>query len=146
MPHRSKYKRGRLAGCLLAPIDARRSVRSDCLDNRRFVYTSVYDDGMIDVIAGFDWDDGNRAKCQMHGISIDQIGELFVRRHATRVDVEHSLVEQRFKAIGKTDAGRFVFLVFTLRERSGKTYIRPISARYMHRKEIAHYEKENPDL
>jgi hypothetical protein len=74
------------------------------------------------------------------------IEELFVRPHGTRVDEQHSLVEGRLKAIGRTREGRFVFLVFTLRERDGKTYIRPISARYMHRKEIEHYEKENPDI
>ena len=101
---------------------------------------------MMDAIAGFDWDEGNRAKCQIHGVSIGEIEELFARHHTIRVDVEHSLVEERFKAIGQTDAGRFVFLVLTVRERDGKAYIRPISARYMHRKEVEHYEKENPDL
>jgi uncharacterized protein len=101
---------------------------------------------MLDVVAGFDWDRGNRAKCQRHGVSIGEIEEIFARRHTLRADVEHSLVEERLKAIGQTDAGRFVFVVFTLRERDGKTYIRPISARYMHRREIENYEKENPDL
>jgi uncharacterized DUF497 family protein len=101
---------------------------------------------MLDAVAGFDWDEGNRAKCQIHGVSIGEIEEIFVRRHTIRVDAEHSVVEKRFKAIGQTDAGRFVFLVFTLRERGGKAYVRPISARYMHRKEIEHYEEENPDL
>jgi hypothetical protein len=53
---------------------------------------------------------------------------------------------QHFKAIGETAAGRRVFLVFTLRDKDGKRLIRPISARYMHGKEVEHYEKENPDL
>ena len=106
----------------------------------------MYIQGMLDAIAGFDWDDGNLAKCQIHGVSIREIEELFARSHTIRVDVEHSLVEERRKAIGQTHAGRFVFVMFTLRERGGKTYIRPISARYMHRKEIVHYEEENPDL
>jgi uncharacterized DUF497 family protein len=39
-----------------------------------------------------------------------------------------------------------VFLVFTVRERGGKHLIRPITARYMHRKEVVSYEKDNPDL
>ena len=34
------------------------------------------------------------------------------------------------------------FLVFTLRKRGVETLIRPISARYMHKKEVQHYEKE----
>jgi uncharacterized DUF497 family protein len=43
------------------------------------------------------------------------------------------------RAIGKTLAGRYVFLVFMLREVSGETMLRPISARYMHQKEVDHY-------
>lgn len=46
--------------------------------------------------------------------------------------------------IRKTTAGRHVFLVFTIRENKGKKYIRPISARYMHQKEVQHYEKKIP--
>jgi hypothetical protein len=49
-------------------------------------------------------------------------------------------------AIGEGRAGRRIFLVFTFRERGGRTYVRPISARYMHAKEVERYEKENPDF
>lgn len=44
------------------------------------------------------------------------------------------------RAIGKSAAGRYVFVVFMLREIDGQMKLRPISARYMHEKEIAHYE------
>jgi len=50
--------------------------------------------------------------------------------------------EPRTQAIGTTAAGRFVFLVFMLCKLDGKTMIRPISARYMHQKEIDHYESQ----
>jgi uncharacterized DUF497 family protein len=46
--------------------------------------------------------------------------------------------------VGQTDSRRRVFLVFTLRRKGDKQLIRPISARYMHKKEIESYEKENP--
>ena len=46
------------------------------------------------------------------------------------------------RAIGRTKAGRFVFLVFMLRQDDGKTLLRPISARFMHQKEIDHYENQ----
>ena len=49
--------------------------------------------------------------------------------------------EPRIRAIGKTDAGRYVFLVFMVRQVNEKNLLRPISARYMHQKEISHYEK-----
>jgi uncharacterized protein len=39
-----------------------------------------------------------------------------------------------------------VFIVFTFRRKGDEVLIRPISARYMHRKEVEAYEKENPDL
>jgi hypothetical protein len=61
-------------------------------------------------------------------------------------DQAHSLTETRFRAIGKTVTGRHIFLVFTIRDKQGKRYVRPISARYMHSKEVQHYEKENPQL
>jgi len=39
-----------------------------------------------------------------------------------------------------------VFIVFTVRRKGDELLIRPISARYMHKKETDAYEKENPDL
>jgi hypothetical protein len=57
-------------------------------------------------------------------------------------DPAHSATEVRSKGIGSLDGGRRVFVVFTLRERDGERYIRPISARYMHSKEVEYYENE----
>jgi len=93
--------------------------------------------------AGFDWDSGNRDKCLKHGVSMEEIESLFARPHAIMVDTAHSAGEERLRAIGKSAAGRYVFLVFTIRERDAVRYIRPISARYMHKREIEYYEKEN---
>jgi uncharacterized DUF497 family protein len=91
--------------------------------------------------AEFDWDEGNRSKCQKHSVSAEEIESLFLG--PVMVQPARSFAESRLQAIGKTPAGRHVFLVFTVREREGKQHIRPISARYMHAKEIRHYaEKE----
>ena len=97
-------------------------------------------------IDGFDWDAHNREKCRKHGVSLHAIEALFRGIVMVLPDAAHSRTEERFRAIGKDDAGRHIFLVFTIRESDAKTLIRPISARYMHAKEIAHYAKENPDL
>ena len=97
-------------------------------------------------IAEFDWDEGNRHKCQEHGVSIAEIENLFKRPVMILPDPAHAQTETRMRAIGKTEQGRSVFLVFTIRKRGRKRLIRPISARYMHAKEIKHYEEENPDL
>jgi uncharacterized DUF497 family protein len=95
---------------------------------------------------GFDWDKGNRAKCEKHGLSVSAIESLFALPLAILPDAAHSKGERRFLAIGRTEEGRGVFIVFTLRRKGGETLIRPISARYMHGKEIEAYEKENPGL
>jgi uncharacterized protein len=79
----------------------------------------------------FDWDDGNRAKCLKHGLDHEAIE--FALAHGAKVaaDPVHSLVEQRFIAVSRTREGRAVYIVFCLRGEK----VRPISARYMHRKE-----------
>jgi uncharacterized DUF497 family protein len=93
---------------------------------------------------GFDWDRGNKAKCQKYGLSIALIEGLFVRPLAIIPSTADSQGERRFCAVGRTGNGRRVFLVFTLRHKGDKQLIRPISARYMHKREIESYEKENP--
>jgi uncharacterized protein len=99
----------------------------------------------MDEVAGFEWDAGNLEKCQKHGVSAVEIEVTLRRRPMIRPDIRHSQAEQRFQAIGKA-SGRYIFVAFTLRKKAGSLYIRPISARYMHRKEIEAYEKENPGL
>lgn len=97
---------------------------------------------MEPLVSGFEWDDANRDKCRKHGVSVAAIESLFQRPIAVFPDPAHSWGETRFKAIGKTGEGRNVLIVFTLRARAGEIFIRPISARYMHSKEVAYYEKE----
>jgi uncharacterized DUF497 family protein len=92
-------------------------------------------------VAGFDWDRANREKCRRHGVSIAEIESIFANPVAVVPDPAHSRTEERFKAIGRTTEGRHAFVVFTLRNRDGAMLIRPISARYMHRKEVQYYEK-----
>jgi len=101
---------------------------------------------MEEAIAGFEWDQGNRSKCLKHGVSANEIESLFLQPVMILPGREHSSTETRFKAIGESGAGRHIFLVFTIREKKGQRYIRPISASYMHSKEVQHYEKENPNL
>ena len=93
-------------------------------------------------VAGFQWDRANRTKCEKHGVSAAAIEDIFQRAVTVFPDPAHSNDEERFKAIGRTNDGRSVLLVFTVRTHRDVTYIRPISARYMHKKEVAHFEKE----
>jgi uncharacterized DUF497 family protein len=94
-------------------------------------------------VSGFDWDRGNRGKCQKHGVSILEIEDLFTHSPRIAPDPRHSANEDRLIAVGRTNAGRSVFVAFTLRTKNKRTLIRPVTARYMHPKEIAAYEKES---
>jgi len=93
--------------------------------------------------AGFDWDDGNRRKCQKHGVTLAEIEDIFLNEPAVFPDPAHSATEERLRAIGQTSAGQYVFVAFTLRhDAEDAVFVRPISARYMHDKEIRHYERQ----
>lgn len=100
---------------------------------------------MLPSASGFDWNSGNLAKCRQHGVQIADIEAMFRRLLWVTPDPAHSVGEQRFKAIGTGVNGRYIFAAFTLRTRLGRTLIRPISARYMHKKEIRHYEKQKAE-
>ncbi len=94
-------------------------------------------------IAGFEWDEGNWPKCGKHGVTRTQIQSIFAQSPAVYPDPAHSTAEERFLAIGTSgDDGRFLFVAFTLRTHGQEVLIRPISARFMHRKEIEHYERQ----
>lgn len=93
------------------------------------------------IIDGFDWDQGNLAKCQKHGVSVAEIESLFSQDHWIAPDLKHSVIETRQLAVGRSATGRPMFVVFTVRLHRDKQLIRPISARYMHAEEIERYEQ-----
>lgn len=90
-------------------------------------------------IAGIDWDRGNWPKCGKHGVSQDEI-DYALRRMTFRIP-DPNPSEPRYRTAARGPDGRPVFVVYTHRERQGKTWLRPISARYMHGKEVTEYER-----
>jgi uncharacterized DUF497 family protein len=82
---------------------------------------------------GFEWDAGNLEKNWLaHQVSPAECEQVFFNAPAIAAqDPAHSQAELRFFLLGQTDAGRLLFVAFTLRE----TLIRIISARDMSRKE-----------
>jgi uncharacterized DUF497 family protein len=62
------------------------------------------------IVAGFDWDDGNREKCQKHSVTIAEIESVFAGTPVIGPDAAHSAAETRFLAIGRASRGRHVFL------------------------------------
>jgi len=103
---------------------------------------------MMDLrTGGFDWDEGNRAKCQKHGLSMAQIEALFACGPRIAPDRKHSADEDRSIAVGRI-AGRPVFRGLHdpdpgQQDKDKRRFIRPVSARFMHAKEVAAYEEES---
>ena len=96
------------------------------------------------ALHGFDWDAGNREKCVSHGVSIAEIETLFASAVRVAPDIKHADVEARYIAIGLGDANRPIFVAFTFRNFGTTRKIRPISARFMHDKELARYASKRP--
>ena len=81
------------------------------------------------------------AKSEKHGLTIEDIEHMFRRTVRIAPDPTHSQWEDRFVAVGRSRDGRPMFVAFTVREKDGERSIRPVSARYMHRKESDKYEE-----
>ncbi len=91
-------------------------------------------------ITGFEWDDGNTRKNYKHNVSMAEAEQVFFNAPLLVLkDSKHSNQEARFHALGKSDDKRQLHITFTLRQTGEK--IRIISARDMHKKERATYEK-----
>ena len=88
--------------------------------------------------AGFQWDEGNAEKNWIkHRVGRVECEELFFNEPLLIVsDVQHSVTETRFYALGQTDGGRRLFVVFVLRDQM----IRVISARGMSQREKKEYQ------
>lgn len=52
-------------------------------------------------VLGFDWDDGNLAKCRKHGVSVEEIEFILSNDPIVSPDMTHSLDEQRMIAVGR---------------------------------------------
>jgi uncharacterized DUF497 family protein len=86
----------------------------------------------------FDWDGGNAEKNWLrHRVSQSESEQVFFNRPLVIAEDEpHSQAEVRHFALGRTDAGRLLFVAYTLRGEK----IRIISARDMTRRERKEYE------
>jgi uncharacterized DUF497 family protein len=63
---------------------------------------------------GFDWDDANREHIARHGVSYEEAEEAF---GGTTLELGYEVVdgEERLEEVGKTAAGRILYLVTVLR-------------------------------
>jgi uncharacterized DUF497 family protein len=90
-------------------------------------------------VTGFDWDAGNaRKNSDKHQVSQAEAEQAFFNEPLLITpDPKHSQDEARYHALGRTDRGHRLHVIFTLR--MGDTLIRVISARNMNRKERRFY-------
>jgi len=88
---------------------------------------------------GFQWDAGNSDKSWIkHGVSQAEAEQVFFNQPLIlAVDRVHSRTEERLFVLGKTNAGRLLFEVFTIRGE----LIRVISARDMSESERRSFER-----
>ena len=95
--------------------------------------------GSLGECIGFEWDEGNVDKNWItHRVAFWEAEEVFFNEPlVVRTDAAHSASERRHLALGITDAGRRLFISFTVRNQ----LIRVISARDMTRKESRVYEE-----
>jgi len=96
---------------------------------------------IFEVVAkceGFQWDEGNLLKnWERHRVTASECEQIFFNRPLIAAqDVKHSWKEACFYALGHTDTGRLLFIVFTIR----KNLTRVISARDMNQRERKVYE------
>ena len=92
------------------------------------------------ALDGFDWDEANLNKnWEKHGVRPSECEQVFFNLPlVVAEDLTHSVVERRYFSLGQTDAGRKLFIVFTIRKR----LIRIISARDMSPKERRTYHAQ----
>lgn len=92
----------------------------------------------LEGCTGFDWDDGNVDKnWDLHRVAFWEAEEVFFNEPLViQTDPRHSGGENRFVALGRSDASRLLFLSFAVR----RSLIRIISARDMTRRETNTYE------
>ena len=86
---------------------------------------------------------GNERKnADKHGFAMGEAEEVFFNQPLlVLLDADHSQLEKRFHALGKTDGKRMLHITFTLRGEG--TLIRVISARDMHKRERIIYEQQS---
>jgi uncharacterized protein len=89
-------------------------------------------------VTEFDWDGGNAEKNWLrHRVSQAASEQVFFNRPLVVAEDDlHSGTEPRHLALGQTDAGRLLFVVYTLRGDK----VRIISVRDMTRRERREYE------
>lgn len=90
-------------------------------------------------VKGIEWDLGNWPKCGKHGATQDEIAHVL--EHMTFRLRDPYPDEERYNTAYSTQTGRYIFVANTYRHRADGVYLRPISTRPMHDREVKKYEQ-----
>ncbi len=90
-------------------------------------------------VEGFDWDDANVDHVRRHGVEPDEAADALADPNALAVDATNSATEKRWAALGATEPGRLLFVVFTRRD----DLIRIITSRDAKPRETRRYKKSS---
>jgi uncharacterized DUF497 family protein len=96
-------------------------------------------DDLVAGLEGFEWDEGNLAKNWLrHEVQQAEAEQALLNTPlVVNVTRKHGAGEPRYVALGQTDAGRLLTVVFTVRG----TKVRVISARAMSKPERKIYDE-----
>lgn len=92
---------------------------------------------MLDGVQGFDWDLHNVGHVARHGVDPAEVEEAVERPHAI-IPAEDMHGEKRWKLFGRSAAGRYLVVVFTIRG----DRLRPVTAYAMNQRERRIYAPE----
>jgi len=85
---------------------------------------------VLDGVKGFDWDLHNVGHVDRHGVAPTEVEEAVERPHAI-IPAKDVGGEKRWKLLGTSAAGRYLVVVFTLRDER----LRPVTAHTMNQRE-----------
>ena len=92
---------------------------------------------VLDGVKGFDWDVHNAGHVDRHSVDPAEVEKAIERPHAI-IPAKDVGGEKRWKLFGTSAAGRYLVVVFTIRDER----LRPITAHTMNQRERRIYAPE----
>lgn len=94
-------------------------------------------------LEGFDWNEGNLDHIKKHNVDYKECESIFSNKPLfISEDEEHSRLEKRYRAYGKSDFNRLLNVIFTVRRNN----MRVISARDQNKKERREFQKSGGEI
>ena len=90
------------------------------------------------MVDEFQWDDANVEHIARHGVTPEEAEEAYLDENRRYLSIPRTFTEMRRALLGKTEDGRMLFLVYTLR----LGYVRILSTRDATSPEKHQYRKK----